>query len=79
MASAPEKASVAAELEVSSAVDPDGSSLVGATGVPLVELSGGVGGDGGVTSSGVFLRRRRQKPRGLGVDWAMRFASSWAG
>ncbi|TCC32277.1 hypothetical protein E0H50_18900 [Kribbella sindirgiensis] len=34
----------------------------------------------GADSSGADLRRRRrQKPRGLGVDWAMRFASSWAG
>ncbi|GAA3128646.1 hypothetical protein GCM10010530_57190 [Kribbella aluminosa] len=38
----------------------------------------GVVSAGGVGSA-VRLRRRRQKPRGLGVDWAIRFASSWAG
>ena len=46
----------------------------------VVGLSPGLVAGGCVWSSeGVFLRRRRQKPRGLGVDWAMRFASSWAG
>jgi hypothetical protein len=48
-------------------------------GAPGDGVSAGDGVPGAVVGSSVaFRRRRRQKPRGLDGDWAMRFASSWA-